>query len=91
MAVKRDISDTQIDKEAKTFGEQLKEFPKVKVRLYLDAEEKRKLEALQEQGKEVQWPTEMIALNGYRYYIQRGKEVELPEPIAQIAKDAGLC
>lgn len=92
MATKKpDISDAAIDMEVKTFGQQLKEYPKVKIKLHLAADEKRKFEALEAQGKDVIWPTEVITLNGYRYEIRKGYEVELPEPVAQIAKDAGLC
>ena len=85
------VSDAQIDKEALTFGQYLNTLPKVKIKIYLPAEERQKLEALEASGKQVEWPSELIVLNGYRFQIHKGKEVEVPEPIAQIAKDAGLC
>jgi hypothetical protein len=84
-------SDTQIDRETMSFGQYLNTLPKVKIKIHLPMEERQKLEALEASGKQVEWPSELIVLNGYRYQIHRGKEVEVPEPIAQIAKDAGLC
>ena len=90
MSTKKELSDSLIDKETQSFGDYLKSLPKTKVRLHLPMEEKRKLEALEAEGRTVQYPTEVIVLNGYRYEIQRGKEVELPEPVANIARDAGL-
>lgn len=86
-----EVSDTNFDKEAKDFGEQLKNEPKVKIRLHLPADEKAKYEALEAQNKNVIYPTEVIILNGYRYEIRRGVEVEVPEPIADMAKEAGYC
>lgn len=95
MAEKRtnavEASDVNFDKEAKDFGAQLKNEVKTKIKLFLPAEEKAKYEAMEAQDKNVVWPTEVIILNGYRYEIRRGVEVEVPEPIAQMAKDAGLC
>lgn len=92
MAVKKEVtSEAQIDKDSMTFGQYLNTLPKQKVRLYLPQDEVRKYESLTEQGKEVVWPSETIVLNGYRFHIRKGVEVEVPEPIAQIAKNAGLC
>lgn len=92
MAVKKDVvSEAQIDKDSMRFGDYLKTLPKSKIRLYLPQDEVRKYQSLEEQGKEVIWPTETIVLNGYRFHIRKGVEVEVPEPIANIAKDAGLC
>jgi hypothetical protein len=92
MTVKKEaLSESNIDKATEDFGKYLNGLPKQKVRFYLNQEEKRKLEAWEAEGKKVTWPTEVIILNGYRYEVQLGKEVELPEPVAQIAKDAGLC
>jgi hypothetical protein len=88
---KEALSESNIDKATEDFGKYLNGLPKQKVRFYLNQEEKRKLEAWEAEGKKVTWPSEVIILNGYRYEVQLGKEVELPEPVAQIAKDAGLC
>lgn len=92
MTVKKDaISEANIDKATEEHGKHLNSYPKIKVRFYLAQDEKRKLEAWEAEGKNVVWPTEVIIHNGYRYEVQLGKEVELPEPVAQIARDAGLC
>lgn len=90
MTTKNLKSDSQIDKETVDFGQQLKEFPKVKIRLHLPMEERQKLEAQESAGKIAEYPTELICLNGYRFEIARGKEVEVPEPIADIARASGL-
>lgn len=92
MTVKKDaISEANIDKDTENFGKKLNSYPKKKVRFYIDQEEKRKLEAWEAEGKNVVWPTKVIILNGYRYEVQLGKDVELPEPVYEIAREAGYC
>lgn len=70
------LTDTQMDKEAQTFGQQLKKMPKVKVVIPVDS--------LNKNSGDV-----TVCLNGYVYQIQRGKAVNVPEPIAEILEESG--
>lgn len=84
------ITDGEIDKAAADTGKALAEQPKVKVKLHLPAEEKRRLEAAVEQGAKADWPAETVIVNGYTYVIQRGKDVEVPQTVAEILEHAGM-
>lgn len=90
MAVSKPVSDQELDKMAKDAGVLLAEQEKVKVKLYLSAEQKRSLEHKIEQGMNVQWPAEKVTVNGYEYVIQKGKEVEVPVTVKEILEEAGL-
>lgn len=71
-------------------AKQLAKQKKVKVKLYLSTEDRQKLEAAKEAGKNVQWPYETVQINGYTYQIQRGKEVEVPESVYEILSQANI-
>lgn len=64
------LTDSQMDKEVKSVEEELKKSEKVKVFIPID-----KLNP-----KDVT----VIGLNGFNYVIPRGKQVDVPEPIANI-------
>ncbi|GKU76846.1 hypothetical protein [Paenibacillus sp. L3-i20] len=83
-------SDTSLDKEVLTIGDILAKQDKVKVKLYLPPEARQKLEALESAGKDVLWPCETVSINGYTYQIQLGKEVEVPESVAEVLRHANM-
>lgn len=76
MASKDKLTDTQIDQGIKQVGEMLKKCPKVKVRVPHDR--------LNPGDKHV-----VAAINGYVFQIERGKSVEVPEPVAKLLEDGG--
>lgn len=89
MAV-RQMSEAEIDKTAVDTGKELSAQPKVKVKIPLDAETKRSLENKIEAGQKVEWPAEQVWVNGYQYVIQKGKEVEVPQTVAEILEQSGM-
>lgn len=84
------MSESQMDTVTKSTGDLLKEQEKRKIKIYMDPDEKKKLGAEVEAGKNVQWPFQVVAVNGYNYQVQLGKEVEVPETVAEILEQAGL-
>ena len=90
MAEKKQVSEQEIDKMAQDTGSVLAQQDKVKVKLFLSAEEKKSLEHKIEQGQSVNWPAEEVIVNGYKYVIQKGKEVEVPQTVKEILEGAGL-
>lgn len=90
MAVKKELNEKDMEQVTESTGELLKAQDKVKVRLHMDAEMRKKLEAQQAAGKEVQWPFVPVQINGYIYQIQLGKSVEVPQSVADILEEAGL-
>lgn len=84
------MTESQMDTVTKTTGELLGEQGKRKIKIYMNPDEKKKLEAEIEAGKKVQWPFQTVGVNGYNYQIQLGKEVEVPETVAEILEQAGL-
>jgi hypothetical protein len=89
MAAKQ-ISDSEMDAITKSTAELLKEQPQVRIRLYLSPEEKKKLEASKASGKNVEWPSEFVSVNGHSYQIQKGVDVDVPETVRDILEEAGL-
>ena len=87
---KKQLTEAEIEKVTKTTGEELKAQKKRKIKLYLAADIKKRLEADEKAGKKVNWPYQTVAINGYIYQIQLGKEVEVPESVYEILEDAGL-
>lgn len=83
-------TDAALDKGAKSVGDQLKKQKKVKVKLYLSAEDRQKLESAEAAGKKVAWPYETVSINGYTFQIQRGKEVEVPEAVYEVLSNANI-
>lgn len=84
------LNEQDIEKIADETGRALAKQPKVKVRLPLSQEERQKLEAQQNAGKDVKWPYIPVQVNGYIYQIQYGKTVEVPQTVAEILEQAGL-
>ena len=79
-----------MEKITEDTAELLAKQDKVKVRLYIPADVKQKLEAQEKAGKEVQWPYQAVQINGYIYQIQLGKTVEVPQSVADILEQSGL-
>lgn len=90
MAVKKQLSEVEMDTITKSTADLLKEQDKVKVRLHLPQDQLNKLKSAEESGKEVQWPYQTVAINGYIYQIQLGKSVEVPQSVADVLEQAGL-
>lgn len=80
------MNEAQMQKITQNTADALKKQKKVKVKLYLPAEERRKLEA----NKKLPWPFETVQINGHTFQIQRGKEVEVPEAVAKVLSRANL-
>lgn len=87
---KEQMTEAQMDRITNDTAKMLAEQPKVKIRLHLDPEERRKLEAAEKAGRNAVWPSEYVAINGYGFQIQLGKEVEVPQSVAEVLKQAGL-
>lgn len=84
------ITEKDMENVTKTTIQLLNEQPKVKVKIFLPIEERKKIEAAKENGKKVDWPFETVQINGHTYQIQLGKEVEVPQTVAEILEEAGL-
>lgn len=87
---KTQVSEAQMDKVTQDTKALLDEQKKMKVKLHIPADQLNKLKAAEEAGKPVEWPYQVVAVNGYIYQIQLGKSVEVPETIADILEQAGL-
>jgi hypothetical protein len=87
---KKQLSEKDMEVITLNTAEELKNQEKVEIRLHLPADQKQKLEAAIEQGKEVQWPYQVVAINGYVYQIQLGKKVQVPKSVAEVLEQAGL-
>lgn len=90
MAAAKNISESEMDAITKSTAELLKEQPQVKIRIYLSPEEKKKLDAAKASGKNVDWPSEFVSVNGHNYQIQKGVDVEVPQTVRDILEEAGL-
>lgn len=69
------LSDTQMDEEAKRFGEIYAREPKVRIKIASNGKK----------GDEVI----PVCINGYNYFINRGQTVEVPQTVADILEGAG--
>lgn len=85
----KQMSEKEMEKVTKTTAEELKNQEKVTIRLPLPQDQLNKLRAAEEAGKEVQWPYQVVAINGYVYQIQLGKTVEVPKSVAEVLEQAG--
>lgn len=90
MAEKKQLSEQEIDQMAKATGDILADQDKVRVKLFLSADEKKSLEAKIAAGQTVNWPSEIVIVNGYTYTIHKGKDVEVPQTVKEILEEAGL-
>lgn len=86
----KQMSEGEMEQVTKSTKELLDAQTKRKIRIYLPAEEKKKLENAQANGKKVEWPSEFASVNGYNYQIQKGVDVEVPESVAEVLEQAGL-
>lgn len=84
------LSDAQMAKETQTTGDILKKQDKKKIKIWMDPHEKKRLEDAKESGKKVEWPFEVVSINGYTYQIQKGIEVEVPKSVAEVLENAGV-
>ncbi len=69
------ITDAELDKMAKVFGEQMKHSPK------------RTIKIPKMEGAE---PVVPVIINGYQWRINRGERVEVPEIVAQVLENSGI-
>jgi hypothetical protein len=70
------ISDSSLDHEAHKVGERLSKCPKKTIKIPIDPLN----------PKEVAIP---VIIDGYRFDIKKGVEVELPLPVIEILEKAG--
>lgn len=84
------MTDVQMDQVTQTTAKTLSEQPKRKIKLHLPYEEFVRLTNLEKQGKTVNWPYELVSVNGHNYYIHLGKEVEVPESVYEVLSHAHL-
>lgn len=87
---KAQMKDSDMEKVTLTTKEKLQKQPKEKIRLYINPDKKKQLEAQIAAGKKVNWPFTTVQINGYTYQIQYGKEVEVPESVAEILRQAEM-
>jgi len=90
MAVKKEITESQMEQEVASFASILAQQPKRKVKLHLPYEEFVRLSQLEKAGKTVNWPYETVSINGYNFYLQLGKECEVPESVYEGLQNAHL-
>lgn len=86
----KQITDMEMDQITKSTAQLLSEQPKVKVKLFLSPDERKKLETAKENGKNMEWPSEFVSVNGHTFQIQRGVDVQVPQTVAEILEQAGL-
>jgi hypothetical protein len=87
----KNMSDAEMEKASLSTGEQLSKQPKKTITLHLEPEKKLELQRLVETGdKNIQWPCEVVSINGYIYTIKRGVEVEIPMTVWEVLMNAGM-
>ena len=69
------ITDTELDRMAKVFGDEVRKMPK------------RTIKIPQVEGAE---PVVPVIINGYQWRINRGERVEVPEIVAYELEQAGI-
>lgn len=87
---KKEMTEAEMDRITKSTAEMLRDQDKVKVKIYLPPDEKKRLEQAKESGKEVVWPYEFVSVNGHNYQILKGIDVEVPLTVKEILENAGL-
>jgi hypothetical protein len=83
------MTEAQMEQITRDTAAELQAQEKVKIKLHLHPDTKKKLEAQEAEGKQVQWPYQTVCVNGHVYQIQRGKTVEVPKTVAEILEQAG--
>jgi hypothetical protein len=87
----KNMTDADMEKVALDTGAQLAKQPKKTITLHLEPEKKQELQRLVETGdKNIQWPCEVVSVNGYNYTIKRGVEVEVPMTVWEVLMNAGM-
>lgn len=90
MAIKKEMTDFQMEQVTTTTAKMLSEQPKRKIKLHLPYEEQVRLQTLEKAGKTANWPYELVSINGHNFYITLGKECEVPESVYEILSNAHL-
>lgn len=91
MANDKNMSDAEMENASLSAGEQLSKQEKKKITLHLEPEKKLELERLVKLGeKNIQWPCEVVSINGYIYTIKRGIEIEVPMTVYEVLQNAGM-
>lgn len=90
MAVKREMTEVQIEQEVTDFKKVLDAQPKRKVKLHLPYDQLMRLQNLEKAGKPTNWPYHSVTLNGYQYHLLLGKECEVPESVYEVLEQAHL-
>ena len=90
MAIRKEMTDSQMEQVTVLTAKALSEQPKRKIKLHLPMEERMKLEAMERNGKQANWPYELVSINGHNFYILLGKECEVPESVYEILTNAHL-
>lgn len=87
---KATMSDKDMQAVTLTTAQILAAQDKVRVKIYLAPEERQKLESIEAAGKQAAWPYETVQINGYTFQIQKGKDVEVPESVAEVLRQANI-
>ncbi len=91
MADDRNMTEAQMEQAALSTGAQLALQDKKTISLYLEPEKKLELQRLVDAGTQnIQWPCEVVSINGYIYTIKRGVEVEVPMTVYEVLVNAGM-
>jgi hypothetical protein len=90
MAVKREMTEFQMEKEVMDFKQVLDAQPKRKVKLHLPYDQLVRLQSLEKAGKPTNWPYHTVTINGYQYHLLLGKECEVPESVYEVLEQAHL-
>lgn len=87
---KKQMTEAEMDNITKSTADMLRDQEKVKIKIFLPADELKRLNTAKESGKEVVWPYEFVSVNGHNYQILKGVEVEVPLTVKEILENAGL-
>lgn len=90
MTVKKEMTEKDLELRVKRQADIQKAQPKEKVKLFLNPEEKRRIDTLKAQGKEIEYPAHLVIYNGVNYQIPRGIEVEVPKGVAEILRSSDV-
>lgn len=90
MAVKREMTEFQMEQEVTDFKKVLDSQPKRKVKLHLPYDQLVRLQSLEKAGKPTNWPYHTATINGYQYHLLLGKECEVPESVYEVLEQAHL-
>ena len=86
----RTATEKDMENVTTSTKQELDKQKKVKVKLHLPQDQLNRLKAAEENKKHVEWPYQVVSINGYTYQIQLGKSVEVPKAVADVLEQAGL-